>query len=120
MDIKKEYEKFFERKKNDLCVHDAEDAIAFAKHYQALQLQQTGVSSSTLDLTNYREIQEKLEKRIVLSAYFRLDKKTMIQMLSCDKILVNGEYYEVPEYHLLHLLINKKYGETKLDLVKIG
>ena len=46
MDIKKEYEKFFERKKNDLCVHDAEDAIAFAKHYQALQLQQTGVIAS--------------------------------------------------------------------------
>ena len=47
MDIKKEYEKFFERKKNDLCVHDAEDAIAFAKHYQALQLQQTGVIRSS-------------------------------------------------------------------------
>ena len=45
MDIKKEYEKFFDRKKNDLCVHDAEDVIAFAKYYQALQLQQTGVSS---------------------------------------------------------------------------
>ena len=43
MNIKKEYEKFFERKKNDLCVHDAEDVIAFAKHYQALQLLQTGV-----------------------------------------------------------------------------
>ena len=43
MNIKKEYEKFFERKKNDLCVHDAEDVITFAKHYHALQLQQTGV-----------------------------------------------------------------------------
>ena len=50
MDIKKEYEKFFERKKNDLCVHDAEDAIAFAKHYQALQLQQTGVSGRSEQL----------------------------------------------------------------------
>lgn len=83
-------------------------------------LNKTDVSSSTLDLTFYREIQEKLETKIVLSAYFRLDKKTMIQMLSCDKILVNGEYYEVPEYRLLHLLINRQYGETKLDLVKIG
>ena len=43
MNIKKEYEKFFERKKNDLCVHDAEDVIEFAKHYQALQLQQSSV-----------------------------------------------------------------------------
>ncbi len=43
MNIKKEYEKFFERKKNDLCVHNAEDVIEFTKHYQALQLQQTGV-----------------------------------------------------------------------------
>ena len=46
MNIKKEYEKFFDRKKNDLCVHDAEDVIAFAKHYQALQLLQTGVIDS--------------------------------------------------------------------------
>ena len=46
MEVEKEYEKFFERKKNDLCVHDAEDAIAFAKHYQALQLKQTGVIAS--------------------------------------------------------------------------
>jgi len=83
-------------------------------------LNKTDVSSSTLDLTYYREIQEKLETKNVLSAYFRLDKKTMIQMLSCEKILVNGEYYEVPEYHLLHLLINRQYGEIKLDLVKIG
>ena len=44
MKIKKEYEKFFERKKNHLCVHDAEDVIEFAKHYQALQLLQTDVS----------------------------------------------------------------------------
>ena len=46
MNIKKEYEKFFDRKKNDLCVHDAEDVIAFAKHYQALQLLQTDVIDS--------------------------------------------------------------------------
>lgn len=87
---------------------------------QEKALNKTAVSSSTLDLTYYREIQEKLENKTVLSAYFRLDKKTMIQMLSCEKILVNGHYYEVPEYHLLHLLINRQYGETKLDLVKIG
>ena len=87
---------------------------------QKKALNKTDIISSTLDLTYYREIQEKLETKKVLSAYFRLDKKTMIQMLSCDKILVNGEYYEVPEYHLLHLLINRQYGETKLDLVKIG
>ena len=49
MNIKKEYEKFFERKKNDLCVHDAEDIIAFAEHYHTLQLQQTGVSGSVFD-----------------------------------------------------------------------
>lgn len=60
MDIKKEYEKFFERKKNDLCVHDAEDVIAFAEHYQALQLQQTGVSGSNLQqyLVRYKKLIE--------------------------------------------------------------
>lgn len=50
MDIKKEYEKFFERKKNDICVHDAEDVITFAKHYHALQFQQTGVSTQSEQL----------------------------------------------------------------------
>ena len=53
MNIKKEYEKFFERKKNDLCVHDAEDVIAFAKHYQALQLLQAGVSISLVRAKKY-------------------------------------------------------------------
>lgn len=43
MEIKKEYEKFFDRKKNDLCVHDAKDVIAFAKHCQELQSKQAGV-----------------------------------------------------------------------------
>ena len=49
MNAKKEYEKFFERKKTDLCVHNTEDVIDFAKHYQALQLQQTGVSTCFLE-----------------------------------------------------------------------
>jgi hypothetical protein len=53
MKIKKEYEKFFDRKKNDLCVHDAEDVIAFAEHYQALQLQQGGVSGMLKSFVKY-------------------------------------------------------------------
>ena len=53
MNIKKEYEKFFDRKKNNLCVHDAEDVIAFAKHYQALQLLQTDVSISLVRAKKY-------------------------------------------------------------------
>lgn len=42
-EIEKEYKKFFKRKQDGLCVHDAEDVIAFAEYYQALQLKQTGV-----------------------------------------------------------------------------
>jgi hypothetical protein len=65
------------------------------------------------------EIKEELEIKKLLSGYFKLEKKTMIQMLSCEKILVNNKYYKVPEQQLLNLLINGQYGETKLDLVEI-
>lgn len=37
MGIKKEYEKFFDRKKDDLCVHSADDVIEFVKHYNSLK-----------------------------------------------------------------------------------
>jgi hypothetical protein len=37
MGIKKEYEKFFDRKKDDLCVHSTDDVIEFVKHYNSLK-----------------------------------------------------------------------------------
>lgn len=74
------------------------------------------------DLTNYVEIQEpiKTNTKTILTAYFRLDKKTMISLLSAEKIFVNGNYYKVPEQKILHCLINRKYGETKLELEQIS
>ena len=74
-----------------------------------------------MDLTNYVEIQDpiKISTKTILTAYFRLDKKTMISLLSVEKIYVNGDYYKVPEHKILHCLINKEYGDTKLELEQI-
>ena len=72
-----------------------------------------------IDLTNYREIQEPIKTRTILSCSIRLDKKTMLNVLQSDSIFINGDCYKVPEHILLECLINKKYGEIKLDLEKI-
>ena len=74
-----------------------------------------------MDLTNYVEIQDpiKISIKTILTAYFRLDKKTMISLLSAEKIYVNGDYYKVPEHIILHCLVNQKYGDTKLELEQI-
>jgi len=73
-----------------------------------------------IDLTNYRETQEPIKTRTILTCYVRLDKKTMLNALQSDGICINGEYFKVPEHTLLECLINRRYGETRLELEKIG
>lgn len=72
-----------------------------------------------MDLTNFRENQEPQKTKTILTAYFRLDKKSMLKALSCDRIMVNGLVYKVPEHTLLECLMNRNYGETKLELEQI-
>lgn len=72
------------------------------------------------DLTDYWEEQSPgKEIRTTLTATFRLDRQTILDVLSVELIKVDGHYYEVPESHLLHLLLNKKYGDTELTLIRI-
>ena len=73
-----------------------------------------------IDLTNYREIQEPLTTRTIVTCSIRLDKKTMLNALQSDGICMNGEFFKVPEHTLLECLINKRYGEIRLELEKIG
>jgi hypothetical protein len=72
-----------------------------------------------IDLTNYREIQDPIKTRTILTCVIRLDKKTMLNVLQSSGIYINGDYYKVPEHTLLECLINKKYGPIKLDLEKL-
>lgn len=70
-----------------------------------------------IDLTDYKET--KAKTRIVMTCSIRLDKKTMLSALQSDSICINGEYFEVPERALLECLIEKRYGEIRLDLERI-
>ena len=72
-----------------------------------------------IDLINYRELQKPTNTRTILTCYVRLDKKTMLNALQSDAICINGEYFKVPEHTLLECLINRRYGETSLELEKI-
>jgi len=74
-----------------------------------------------MNLTNHIEIQDPINigTKTILTAYFKLDKETMISLLSAERIVVNGNYYKVPEHDILLCLINQKYGETKLELEQI-
>ena len=72
-----------------------------------------------IDLTNYLEIYEQTKTRVIMSCYVRLDKKTILSVLSSEQIYINGKYYKVPEKTLLLCLLNNNFGETKLDLEEI-
>lgn len=72
-----------------------------------------------IDLTSYLEISNKPETRLVMTCYVRLDKKTILSALAAESIFINGKYFKVPESRLLECLINRSFGETKLDLEEI-
>ena len=71
-----------------------------------------------IDLTYYRELQKGEPYRLYVF-HIRLDKKTILETLQSDYIIIDGKYFEVPERELLLLLINKDYGETRLELKQI-
>ena len=72
-----------------------------------------------IDLTYHVEIDNPIITSTILTCYFRLDKKTMLNVLQSNSIYIKGEYFKVPEKALLQCLINNRYGETKLELEKI-
>ncbi len=72
-----------------------------------------------IDLTSYIELQKPKKTRTILICYFRLDKKAMLNALQSDSIFLDGEYFKVPEQTLLECLINRRFGETRIELEKI-
>lgn len=73
-----------------------------------------------IDLTNYLKIQKPTKTRTIITCYVRLDKKSMLEALMHEQIFINGKYYKVPKITLFECLINKRFGETRLDLQEIG
>ena len=72
-----------------------------------------------MDLTKYIEAQEPIKHKKTVTCYVSLDKKSMLNALQSDAIYINGECFKTPEHILLECLINKRFGETKLELEKI-
>lgn len=72
-----------------------------------------------MDLTNYLDFDNKPKLKTILIAEFRLDKKTIIQLLASDKIIVNENYYKVPERRLIALLISNEFGNIELELEQL-
>jgi hypothetical protein len=73
-----------------------------------------------IDLSKYIEIDEPIKIKTVMTCYVSLDKKSMLKALEHEQLLINGVKYRVPELQLLECLINRKFGETRLDLEQIG
>lgn len=72
-----------------------------------------------IDFTNHLEISESFKTKTVVCCFVRLDKETMLNALKSESIYIKGNYFKVPETKLLHLLLNRKFGETYLELEKI-
>lgn len=54
-----------------------------------------------------------------VGCFVRLDKETILNTLKSESIYTRGDYFKIPETKLLHLLLNKQFGETYLELEKI-
>ena len=50
-----------------------------------------------------------------LTCTLRLDKKSMIEALQVEAIIINGRLYKVPEKQLLQFLVDKRYGSVKIE-----
>jgi hypothetical protein len=72
----------------------------------------------SINLTNYIDRFIDKEVRYILTCGIRLDKKTILEILQCDIITLNGIHYEVPEAFLLSCLVNKRFGPTVIELVE--
>ena len=72
-----------------------------------------------MDLAKYKERQEPIKYKAIVIYHVGLDKKAMVDALQSDSICINGEYFKVPERALLECLINRRYGDTRLELEKI-
>ena len=68
-----------------------------------------------MDLTNYIEPEELLTTKKVLSCSVRMDRKTILEALISEVVLINGYKCKVPEHELLMCLINRRYGELELE-----
>jgi len=72
-----------------------------------------------MNISDYIENQEPIEIKTICTVRVRLDKNSMINMLQHKSIEIQGNYYKVPERFLLQCLLNKTFGETKLELEQI-
>lgn len=76
--------------------------------------------NESINLSDYLELQEPRKTKIIMTCYVRLDKKTILEILLCEKILISGKFYKIPETKLLNCLYERRFGETKLELEEIS
>lgn len=75
--------------------------------------------NESINLSDYLELQESIETKIIITCCVRLDKRTILEILLHENVLINGKYYKVPETKLLNCLYKRRFGETKLDFEEI-
>lgn len=73
----------------------------------------------TLDFSDYVERQEPQTTVILHTMAIRLDRKSMIELLSCERVVLDGLEFEIPPVTIRHLgncLAGKIYGQTAVTL----
>jgi hypothetical protein len=67
-------------------------------------------------LSDHREMDTPFETKKIATGYFRLDRKTMLDMLKNETVILFDIEYITPETQLLEYLQNHAVGELKLTL----
>ena len=75
------------------------------------------LANHTFSLMNdiFESFDEKYPIDTFMTCTVKLDRKSILQMLQNNEVVINGETYEVPEQKLILCLFNSEYGNTKLE-----
>ncbi len=72
-----------------------------------------------IDLSDFQQNKGSLYKKTIITCTIELDKDIILNILKHDVIKIMDRYCKVPEYDLLMLLVNKRFGAIQLSLEEI-
>ncbi len=72
-----------------------------------------------IDFTDYIDLYDGQEKKVIMTCTVRLDKNTVLNALRHDSIFIDGFEYKTPKRTLINCLELDKYGSVKMSFEQL-
>jgi hypothetical protein len=72
-----------------------------------------------IDYTDYIDLYEGQERKIIMTCTIRLDKETILDALRYDTMFIDGYTYKTPKKTLINCLELEKYGSIRISFEQI-